>query len=100
VLQDLPYGFVASLTGSYVERAPTGYELFSHLQHPGAGALRREAAGQAIGERVLALDRQVVAGKVRSTASLFPGDYLPVEGEDPFTYRLTRRFAPKSSTGR
>ncbi|MER2267416.1 TonB-dependent receptor domain-containing protein [Methylobacterium oxalidis] len=33
VLQDLPYGFVASVTGSYVERAPTGYELFSQGPH-------------------------------------------------------------------
>ena len=32
-LQDLPYGFVASLNGSYVERAPTGYELFSNGPH-------------------------------------------------------------------
>ncbi|MHB2207122.1 TonB-dependent receptor [Methylobacterium sp. CM6257] len=32
-LQDLPYGFVASLTGSYVERGPTGYELFSQGPH-------------------------------------------------------------------
>ncbi|GJE42291.1 TonB-dependent receptor [Methylobacterium soli] len=32
-LQDLPYGFVASLNGSYVERAPTGYELFSLGPH-------------------------------------------------------------------
>ncbi|KAB1072458.1 TonB-dependent receptor [Methylobacterium planeticum] len=33
VLQDLPDGFVASLNGSYVERAPTGYELFSFGPH-------------------------------------------------------------------
>ncbi|MER2251642.1 TonB-dependent receptor [Methylorubrum podarium] len=32
-LQDLPYGFVASLTGSYVERAPTSPELFSRGPH-------------------------------------------------------------------
>ena len=32
-LQDLPYGFVASLNGSYVERGPTGYELFSQGPH-------------------------------------------------------------------
>ncbi|MEL6064014.1 MULTISPECIES: TonB-dependent receptor [unclassified Methylobacterium] len=32
-LQDLPSGFVASLTGSYVERGPTGYELFSQGPH-------------------------------------------------------------------
>ncbi|MFK5600587.1 TonB-dependent receptor domain-containing protein [Methylobacterium sp. HMF5984] len=32
-LQDLPYGFVASLNGSYVERGPTSYELFSQGPH-------------------------------------------------------------------
>ena len=32
-LQDLPYGFVASVNGSYVERAPTAYELFSQGPH-------------------------------------------------------------------
>lgn len=32
-LQDLPYGFVGSLTGSYVERAPTSPELFSRGPH-------------------------------------------------------------------
>ncbi|BDL39493.1 TonB-dependent receptor [Methylorubrum sp. GM97] len=32
-LQDLPHGFVGSLTGSYVERAPTSPELFSRGPH-------------------------------------------------------------------
>ena len=32
-LQDLPYGFVGSLNASYVERAPTSYELFSQGPH-------------------------------------------------------------------
>lgn len=32
-LQELPFGFVASLNGSYVERAPTGYELYSQGPH-------------------------------------------------------------------
>ncbi|WP_430911453.1 TonB-dependent receptor [Methylobacterium sp. sgz302541] len=32
-LQDLPYGFVGSLTGSYVERAPTAPELYSRGPH-------------------------------------------------------------------
>jgi iron complex outermembrane receptor protein len=32
-LQDLPFGFVASLNGSYVERGPSGYELFSQGPH-------------------------------------------------------------------
>ncbi|WP_264045245.1 TonB-dependent receptor [Methylobacterium flocculans] len=33
VLQDLPYGFVASLNGSFVERAPTAFELYSRGAH-------------------------------------------------------------------
>jgi iron complex outermembrane receptor protein len=33
VLQDLPYGFVGSLTGQYVERAPASPELFSRGPH-------------------------------------------------------------------
>ncbi|WP_026597004.1 TonB-dependent receptor [Methylobacterium sp. 77] len=32
-LQDLPNGFVASLNGSYVERAPTAFELYSRGPH-------------------------------------------------------------------
>nr|WP_244424818.1 TonB-dependent receptor [Methylobacterium nodulans] len=50
-LQDLPYGFVASLNGSYVERAPTSYELFSQGPHDatatfeiGNPTLKRERA--------------------------------------------------------
>ena len=50
-LQDLPYGFVASLNGSYVERAPTAYELFSQGPHDatatfeiGDPTLKRERA--------------------------------------------------------
>jgi iron complex outermembrane receptor protein len=37
MLQDLPHGFVASLTGQYVERAPSGLELFSRGAHHAAG---------------------------------------------------------------
>ena len=33
VLQDLPYGFVGSLTGQYVERAPAAPELYSRGSH-------------------------------------------------------------------
>lgn len=32
-LQDLPFDFVASLNGSYVERGPSSYELFSQGPH-------------------------------------------------------------------
>ena len=37
LLQDLPLGFVASFTGQYVERAPSGLELFSRGSHHAAG---------------------------------------------------------------
>ncbi len=50
-LQDLPYGFVASLNGSYVERAPTAFELYSRGPHDatetfeiGNAALKKERA--------------------------------------------------------
>lgn len=51
LLQDLPFGFVGSLTGQYVERAPRAQELFSKGPHEASGTfeignanLRREAA--------------------------------------------------------
>ncbi|VUD70542.1 putative TonB-dependent receptor [Methylobacterium symbioticum] len=50
VLQDLPYGFVASLNGSYVERAPTGYELFSQGPHDATATFE-------IGDPTLKLER-------------------------------------------
>ena len=50
------------------------------------GGLRFQAAGRIEGDRV------------NSTAAQFPADYLPVAGEDPFQYALTRRFAPKSAS--
>ncbi|HEY0293291.1 MAG TPA: TonB-dependent receptor [Hansschlegelia sp.] len=37
LLQDLPHGFVASITGSYVERAPQALELFSRGPHDAPG---------------------------------------------------------------
>jgi iron complex outermembrane receptor protein len=36
-LKDLAHGFVASVTGQYVERAPTGLELFSKGPHDAPG---------------------------------------------------------------
>lgn len=49
--QDLPYGFVGSLTGQYTERAPRAQELFSKGPHEASGTfeigdpnLRKEAA--------------------------------------------------------
>jgi iron complex outermembrane receptor protein len=58
--------------------------LFEELEVlPGT---RLQAAGRIEGDRI------------RSTAVQFPGDYLPVDGEDPLSYRLTRRFAPKSAS--
>ncbi len=50
VLQDLPHGFVASLNGSYVERAPTGYELFSQGPHHASATFE-------IGDPTLRLER-------------------------------------------
>ncbi|MBB2961703.1 iron complex outermembrane receptor protein [Methylobacterium sp. R2-1] len=49
-LQELPYGFVASLNGSYVERAPTGYELFSQGPHDATATFE-------IGDPTLRLER-------------------------------------------
>ena len=49
-LQDLPYGFVASLNGSYVERAPTAYELFSAGPHDATATFE-------IGDPTLRLER-------------------------------------------
>ncbi|MBB2964772.1 iron complex outermembrane receptor protein [Methylobacterium sp. R2-1] len=49
-LQDLPYGFVASLNGSYVERAPTGYELFAQGPHHASATFE-------IGDPTLRLER-------------------------------------------
>lgn len=37
LLKDLPHGFVASLTAQYVERAPSGLELFSRGAHHAQG---------------------------------------------------------------
>jgi len=37
LLQTLPQDVVASLTGQYVERAPTGIELFAHGAHDASG---------------------------------------------------------------
>ncbi len=49
-----------------------------------AGGLRLQAAGRIEGDRST------------GTATLFPGDFLPVEGEDPLSFGKRRRFAPKS----
>ncbi|MHC2001885.1 TonB-dependent receptor [Methylobacterium sp. CM6241] len=49
-LQDLPYGFVASINGSYVERAPTSYELFSQGPHHASATFE-------IGDPTLKLER-------------------------------------------
>ncbi|MFE1597599.1 TonB-dependent receptor [Methylobacterium sp. ID0610] len=48
--------------------------------------LRFQAAGRMEGARST------------GTATLFPGDYLPVEGEDPLSFGRRRRFAPKSAS--
>ncbi len=48
--------------------------------------LRLQAAGRMEGARST------------GTATLFPGDYLPVDGEDPLSYGRRRHFAPKSAS--
>lgn len=58
--------------------------LFEELKV--GNGLRFQAAGRIEGDRIA------------STATLFPSDYLPVPGEDPEQFRLTRRFAPKSAS--
>ncbi|MGU3540874.1 TonB-dependent receptor [Methylobacterium sp. A54F] len=50
------------------------------------GGLRFQAAGR------------IEADRATGTATQFPGDYLPVEGEDPLSYGRRRRFAPKSAS--
>lgn len=50
LLQDLPYGFVGSLTGQYVERAPTAAELYSRGAHDATGTFE-------IGDPNLKLER-------------------------------------------
>nr|WP_157182342.1 TonB-dependent receptor [Methylobacterium sp. WSM2598] len=53
------------------------------------------ALGQ--GTRLQAAGR-IEGARATGTATLFPGDYLPVEGEDPLSYGRRRRFAPKSAS--
>ena len=50
VLQDLPFGFVASLNGQYVERAPSAPELYSRGSHDATGTFE-------IGDPNLKLER-------------------------------------------
>ncbi|SDO63094.1 iron complex outermembrane recepter protein [Methylobacterium phyllostachyos] len=49
------------------------------------------------GTRLQAAGRYEV-DRLSSTAAQFPGDYVPVDGEEPFQYARTRRFAPKSAS--
>lgn len=49
------------------------------------------------GTRVQAAGR-IEGDRTTSTATQFPADYLPVEGQDPLTYPLKRRFAPISAS--
>lgn len=81
-LQDLPYGFVGSLTGQYVERAPTGLELFSRGPHDAPGLFE-------IGDPNLKLERATsvefglrrAQGPVRLDASAYYTRY------DDFVFR-------------
>jgi iron complex outermembrane receptor protein len=49
------------------------------------------------GTRLQAAGRYEV-DRVSGTAAQFPGNYAPVDGQEPFQYGLTRRFAPKSAS--
>ncbi|UZF91946.1 TonB-dependent receptor [Bosea sp. NBC_00550] len=76
LLQDLPYGFVASLAGSYIERAPKAAELFSRGAHDAPGTfeigdpnLRKEAA------KTVELGLRRSAGPWRFDASLYATRY-------------------------
>jgi iron complex outermembrane receptor protein len=63
-LQELPYGFVASLNGSYSERAPTAYELFSQGPHDATATFD-------IGDPTLRLERaRTVEASIRHAIGL------------------------------
>lgn len=76
VLQDLPFGFVASLTGSYIERAPRAAELFARGAHDAPGTfeignpnLKKETA------KTVELGLRRSAGPWRLDASLYATRY-------------------------
>lgn len=82
ILQDLPFGFVGTLTGSYIERAPKAAELFSRGAHDAPGTfeigdpnLKKETA------KSIELGLRRYVGPWRFDASLYATRY------DGFIYR-------------
>ena len=76
LLQDLPLGFVASLTASYIQRAPKASELFSRGPHDAPGtfeigdpSLKKETA------KTIELGLRRSAGPWRFDASLYATRY-------------------------
>jgi len=76
LLQDLPFGLVASLTGSYIERAPKAAELFSRGAHDAPGTfeigdpnLKKETA------KTVELGLRKSAGPWRFDAALYATRY-------------------------
>jgi iron complex outermembrane recepter protein len=76
ILQDLPFGFVGSLTGQYVERAPRASELYSRGAHDAPGtfeigdpSLRKETA------KTFEIGLRRSAGPLRFDAALYATQY-------------------------
>lgn len=76
LLQDLPFGFVGSLTGQYVERAPRSPELYSRGAHDAPGTfeigdpnLRKEVA------KTIEIGLRRSAGPWRFDAALYATQY-------------------------
>lgn len=76
LLQDLPFGFVGSITGQYVERTPRASELYSRGAHDAPGTfeigdpnLRKEVA------RTIEIGLRRSAGALRVDAALYATKY-------------------------
>lgn len=76
ILQDLPFGFVGSLTGQYVERAPRSAELYTRGAHDAPGTfeigdpnLRKEVA------KTVEIGLRRAAGPWRFDAALYASQY-------------------------
>jgi iron complex outermembrane recepter protein len=76
LLQDLPFGFIGSVTGQYVERAPRAPELYSRGAHDAPGTfeignpnLRKEVA------KTIEIGLRRSAGPLRFDAALYATQY-------------------------
>jgi iron complex outermembrane recepter protein len=76
LLQDLPFGFVGSITGQYVERAPRAAELYSRGAHDAPGTfelgdvnLKKERA------RTIEIGLRRAAGPLRFDAAFYATQY-------------------------